>query len=541
MFSYLRYFSIISLVVVTIAAIALGYYFRNTAGDDLRDLVLKNNQVLVQGFINNLWKQHQMVEMLRLFRKHKIPEANWSRYRGYKENYESFQRDVFKYFEETPIVQVNVYDATGQPILSLNQARVLDAKRTEGLQVPDRSVLQKALAEGVNGTTVSALIEDAHFELASGIGKDGTLMQTVVPIMSDNYVPLVANAAYDKSNNVQGVVEIYYDISRQWEQVYRFQYIGTGGIIVIFLTLIGTLTFIAAKAETIITRQHEANVELAAQASAAEAENQNKSQFLANISHELRTPLNAIIGFSEILRNEALESIANEQHRSYVADIHNSGVHLLSLINDILDYSKAEAGKLELLMDEVDITKLIAGSMRLVSPRAEQAQVKLVSEIPKEHYIMITDAKKFKQIMLNLLSNAVKFTPPGGEVKVTLWQNVVDQSIFVEVKDTGIGIAPKDISRALAPFGQVDSALSRKYEGTGLGLPLTKKFVEILGGQFFIQSEENVGTSISFSLPMRNRDAAPEKTATNAAAASGGKHAVASHTASIPPPAAQTA
>ncbi len=506
MFSYLRYFSVISLVVITIAAGALGYYFRNTAGDDLRDLVLKNNKVLVQGFINNLWKKHRMVEMLRLFYKHNIPESRWNRYRGYEENYKRFQLDVFKYFEEMPIVQVNIYTANGNPLISLNQARMLDPEITEGIQVPDRAVLQAALAAGREGNTASALIENAKFELASGSIKEGTLMQTVVPIMSDNYVPLVADAAYDKSNNVQGMVEVFYDISRQWDQVYNFQYIGTGGIIVIFLTLIGALIFIASKAEAIITKQHEANLELAAQASAAEAENKNKSQFLANISHELRTPLNAIIGFSEILKTEALETIPNEQHRSYITDIHNSGVHLLSLINDILDYSKAEAGKLELTMEEVDITKLITSSMRLVSPRAEQAQVKLISAIPKEHYIIYTDAKKFKQIMLNLLSNAVKFTPPGGEVTVTLWQNVVDNSISVEVKDTGIGIAPKDISRALAPFGQVDSALSRKYEGTGLGLPLTKKFIEIMGGSFYIQSEENVGTSVSFSLPIRSKE-----------------------------------
>jgi two-component system cell cycle sensor histidine kinase PleC len=180
-------------------------------------------------------------------------------------------------------------------------------------------------------------------------------------------------------------------------------------------------------------------------------------------------------------------------------------VHLLSLINDILDYSKAEADKLELEISEVDTTKTVRNCMRLVSPRAEGAQVQLGEEIPREHFILKTDAKKLKQVMLNLLSNAVKFTPAGGSVTVTMWQNVVDGGLSIEVKDTGIGIAPKDISRAMAPFGQVDNTLSRKYEGTGLGLPLTRKFVEIMGGTFSIASEVGKGTTITITLPKESK------------------------------------
>jgi two-component system cell cycle sensor histidine kinase PleC len=136
-----------------------------------------------------------------------------------------------------------------------------------------------------------------------------------------------------------------------------------------------------------------------------------------------------------------------------------------------------------------------------VQTRAEQVQVNLVDNVAKEHIVMTSDAKKLKQILLNLLSNAVKFTPQGGTVTVSAWQNLADNTVAIEVKDTGIGIAPKDISRAMSPFGQVDSELSRKYEGTGLGLPLTKKFAEAMGGQFHIQSEINVGTTITIVLP----------------------------------------
>ncbi len=499
MFSYLRYFSIISAVLVTIAAIALGYYFRSSASTDLHDIVTKNNRVLVQGFINNVWKNHEMVKMLEQFRKQKVPVENWHRYRGYKENFEIFRRDVFKYFEEMPVVHVAIYDNMGEKLLSLNQSKILD-KATLGVRFADPTIARSTVQKALSGSTSSNILPDTDFQIANGSYKAGTVVQTAMPIVADSYVPLLAGNV--KQNNIEGMVEIYYDITRQWQQLYQFQYVGTGAIIIIFLLLLGTLIIVAAKAEKIIARQHDANLELTAQASAAETENENKSQFLASISHELRTPLNAIIGFSEIIKNETMGRIENDQYRDYIKDIHNSGVHLLSLINDILDYSKAEAGKLELVKEEVDVTKLINTSMRLVAPRAEHAKVELITEIPDEHYLMHTDGKKVKQVLLNLLSNAVKFTPEGGRIVVTLWQNILDNNITVEVRDSGIGIAPKDISKALAPFGQVDSALSRKYEGTGLGLPLTKKFIEIMGGSFEIESEEDKGTTIRFSLPI---------------------------------------
>jgi len=156
----------------------------------------------------------------------------------------------------------------------------------------------------------------------------------------------------------------------------------------------------------------------------------------------------------------------------------------------------------------VNVTKLVQNSMRLVAPRAETGKVTLTDALPKEQIIMVTDSKKFKQILLNLLSNAVKFTQAGGEVKITAWRDLASDMYFFEVKDSGIGIAPKDISKAMAPFGQVDSALNRKYEGTGLGLPLTKKFVEIMGGNFTIESTVGKGTTVTFSLPreLKERD-----------------------------------
>ena len=501
MFNYLRYFALISFIVVAVAAGLLGLYFRSSATDDMRDLMTRNNRVLVQGFVNSVWKSSDTVKMFQRFKQNSIPVEQWPRYKGYSEGMAKFSQQMLSYFEQMPIMQVNLYTPSGKLILSIHQNKIVSGEDKPSIILPKDSQQGTLMEYALQGTENVVFTENAQYQQADGSYKKVALVKALMPILSERYVSVMQDSAYQKSNNVEGVVEVYYDISRQWEQLYKFQYIGTGSTLVIFVILILTLIMMTSKAEAIIARQHEANLELTAQAAAAEAENQNKSQFLANISHELRTPLNAIIGFSEIIKDEVLGKLDNLQYRDYIKDIHGSGVHLLSLINDILDYSKAEAGKLALVMDDVDITKTIVNCIRLVSPRAEESNVALTYDVPDEHYVLRTDAKKVKQIMLNLLSNAVKFTPAGGEVRVILWQNVVNDTLVIEVKDSGIGIAQKDISRALAPFGQVDSALSRKYEGTGLGLPLTKKFVELMGGTFTMQSAEGKGTTVSFTLP----------------------------------------
>jgi two-component system cell cycle sensor histidine kinase PleC len=291
----------------------------------------------------------------------------------------------------------------------------------------------------------------------------------------------------------------------EWRELRFMQYLIVGTMIGTFVLLIGMLLFTSWRAEGIIARQHEVNLELTAAAAAAEAQSRDKSQFLASVSHELRTPLNAIIGFSDIIKNEARQQL-EKTYQTYIDDIHASGKHLLSLINDILDFSKAEAGKLQMEWAETDANKVIRNSLRMVLPRAETAQVTLVEDLPNHHMVVVTDPKKLKQVLLNLLSNAVKFTPAGGAVRCHAWEDVTTKSLVIQVRDTGIGIAPKDISKVMTPFGQVDSALSRKYEGTGLGLPLSKKFVEAMGGSFAIESELNVGTTITVTVPKQPKN-----------------------------------
>jgi PAS domain S-box-containing protein len=233
---------------------------------------------------------------------------------------------------------------------------------------------------------------------------------------------------------------------------------------------------------------------------AAEAASRAKSAFLANVSHELRTPLNAIIGFSEMMRDKVLGPIGNPQYEGYVESVVDSAHHLLGLINDILDVAKAEAGKLELEETEVDLASVFASVERLVRDQAHRRQLRLTVASPESLPLLHADERRLKQILINLLSNAIKFTEPGGSVEALAGLDP-DGQLSVAVSDTGIGIAPEDIPEALAPFGQVDNRLSRKFLGTGLGLPLTRALVELHGGNLVLASAPGVGTTVTVRFP----------------------------------------
>ena len=232
---------------------------------------------------------------------------------------------------------------------------------------------------------------------------------------------------------------------------------------------------------------------------AAAAASQAKSQFLATMSHELRTPLNAIIGFSELLKGELFGPIGDARYKGYVNDVHRSGKHLLALVNDVLDFSKIDAGHLTLQEDQLDIRETLATSLRMVEGQADANGVVIEQEIAHDLPILRADERRVRQILINLLSNAVKFTQRGGTIRLIAY--VDEREFVVQVADTGIGMAKEDIPRALERFGQLDSDLNRKYEGTGLGLPLTKKLAELHGGRLEIESELCVGTKVTVAFP----------------------------------------
>jgi signal transduction histidine kinase len=241
----------------------------------------------------------------------------------------------------------------------------------------------------------------------------------------------------------------------------------------------------------------------------AQAANKAKTEFLANITHELRTPLVGILGFSEIMESEKLGPMGSARYREYAGDINQSGQHLLALINNLLDLSKIEAGKEELFESEIDVGDIIAGTVRLLHTHIEESHVAIECNVQSDMPRLVADQGKVKQILINLLGNAIKFTGEGSKVVVKAWARQ-DSGCVIQIADTGIGIAPQDIPKALAQFGQVDGVYNRRYEGTGLGLPLAKSLVELHGGVLDLQSEVGVGTTVTIRFPVwRLQVAAP--------------------------------
>ncbi|NNL78828.1 MAG: hypothetical protein HKO68_21060, partial [Desulfobacterales bacterium] len=247
----------------------------------------------------------------------------------------------------------------------------------------------------------------------------------------------------------------------------------------------------------------------------AEKASEAKSEFLANMSHELRTPMNHILGFTELILDENFGKL-NQIQAEYLSDVHASGSHLLSLINDILDLSKIEAGKIELELTSVNLKELLEKSLTMVKEKALKHGITLSKQFRDLPDTINADERKLKQIMYNLLSNAVKFTPDGGRISVRALSyhdspddldnkhKTTTDGIEISVTDTGIGLNPLDLIRIFDSFEQVENSASRNFQGTGLGLSLTKKLVELHGGQIWAQSEgEGKGATFSFCIPSK--------------------------------------
>lgn len=466
----IRKFSILSLAIVFVTACWIGYHYRSYVTEHLiKDVAERSTLAVANTFSQAVWAPAAGTLQRPLCQQSGSPCPDLATVRG----------QGLSFFNILPLVAINVYGVDGQMILPIGG----------GLTNKDAQEEGKAAFITARGGSITSFLTSADFTDYGGSVHSGEVLRSFVPIVT--------------RGNVTEVVEVIYDVSPVWGAPLYLQMVGT----LIMLGVFGFLYFIfwlsTRRNEEIITTQHDVETDLLAAKAKAEADSQEKSKFLANVSHELRTPLNSIIGFSEILKDEVMGPHQVPQYKEYATDIYTSGTHLLSLINDILDFSKADASKLEVTLEDVDVTKLMLNCLRVVSPRAESASVELVPEMPEEHIVARTDSKRLKQVVLNLLSNSVKFTPPGGKIHLIAKLDQIEGQFKISVKDTGVGIAEKDISKVMAPFGQVENEYSSKSEGTGLGLPLSKKLVELMGGKFEIKSSLGTGTTVTLIFPYK--------------------------------------
>ena len=280
-------------------------------------------------------------------------------------------------------------------------------------------------------------------------------------------------------------------------------YLAIGGMVVVFLVSGGMIARGLTRSFVSIVRLSSEKArladELGAARDAAEEASRTKSQILMNVTHELRTPLNAIIGLSELIGDTMREPVG-ERIREYTRDILASAHHLLGLINDVLDFGKIEASRMELREEKVEVAGVVAACLRLVAQRAKQGGVHITTGPISDLLVIWADRMRLKQIVLNLLSNAIKFTPAGGKVTIAA-AYAADGGVTIGITDTGVGMRPDEIPIALEPFRQIEQGLNRRYEGTGLGLPLTKQLVELHGGALTIESEPGKGTTVRVSIP----------------------------------------
>ncbi len=482
MLKYFKYFAVVTFVLVLGAAFFAGVYFRSFAADSvIRKPIEESNIKLAKHIEDNI-----LCKYYPAFKG--MQDKSFDQLKN-DEYFQKLGKIVVTLLASIPADKINIYSAKGEEIFSTNAMEMVFFDN-------DR---QSLLSTAQAGQTLSRLITSMGIYETENVLTKGSYVETLVPISGAG----CKNPENTVDNNpVKLVVEVFNNVSTPWQNLSLFQIVVSAGIVTTFVLLYMALFFTSKKTEKIINKQHEEKLSLERAKSMAETQNQQKSMFLANVSHELRTPLNAIIGFSEIIKDEVMGPVGHPQYKEYITDINSSGVHLLSLINDILDYSKAEAKKLDVESVDIDLSKIARSCLRLVEPRAKEAKVHLVENLPERHVVLSADPKRMKQVILNLLSNSVKFTPEEGQVSLLVSDDQENQTVTLIVSDTGIGIAAKDISKAMAPFGQIDSSISRKYEGTGLGLPLTKKLTELMGGSFEIKSEVGLGTTITLVFPI---------------------------------------
>ncbi len=512
MFNLRRYFSLTCAAALVVVAVVLLLLYRQNALGALVESAEGQNVTLARSFANILWP----------------------RFAGYVTSVSTADGDALRARPETreihdalisltlglPVLKVKIYNLDGLTVYSSQPSQMgVNKSNNQGFILSARQ-----------GKPASKLSYRDSFSAFSGEIRNRDLVESYLPIWGGD-------------GAIEGVFELYTDVTPAMARIERRATSLMIGVLAIFGLFYAVLFLIVHRADRIMHSQYaslmknkdaikeqntelehevakrtlaqaelreahgsleirvrERTVELTVAKNQAETASRAKSEFLAMMSHELRTPLNAVIGFSGIMKNETLGPVGSPQYRDYAVDINESGKHLLDLIEDILDLSKVESGEDELNIEEISVSGMVHAVLPLVKGDAEIDGIGLKVNLEDGLPLLRADERKLKQILVNLLSNAIKFTKTGGKVELKAWRRKNSGHVF-QITDTGIGIAPEDIPKALAPFQQVDGALSRKYQGTGLGLPLAKAQIEMHGGSLELESKVGVGTTVTVRFP----------------------------------------
>jgi len=479
--------SFVALFLAIIASILFYRYF--TIQNVIIDTIIQDNKKIVNYYLDNLWNT-QTDEARAKYNDIQAAVKDKS--------FINFSKDTLEYLKKFDKTKISILNQKGDEFIATTSNSLEEYENTSIFNIIDTMLDKFLFGDFLYEKLVRAIYKGAqpnkillNYKLGNQSDKDAHVyLGSFFPIVNSNAETFV----------VDGGIIIITDISNQWNKIKYFEIRVSIFLLTVFILFFAVIVHNTNHAQKIIDQQVANNKLLEEARIKAESENYAKTEFLANVSHELRTPLNAIIGFSEVILTEAYGKLEHPQYSEYIQDINNSGKHLLSVINDILDFSKASADKLKVDIIEVDAIKLASSSLRFVKPRADEAKVKLIEKLPDDHVVIKADPKRLKQAFLNLLSNSVKFTPENGSVTLELEKNTEDKMVYMRVIDTGIGMEENDIPKALSTFGQIDNKLSRKYEGTGLGLPLTKRLVELMNGKFDITSKIGVGTTVTISF-----------------------------------------
>jgi len=464
-----RNFALCALVLLGVAGWATYRFQSQLAVDHLVELTSRHNAAATQLVANSLWPRYG--DFLQ-----GAQEMGAETVRGHALTTD-LTAAVARLLADTEVMKIKLYDLEGFTAFSTQAVQI-------GADYSDNPRFLAAQA----GDTHSKLEFRDSFGAITG-------PRAAVWVLS-SYVPV--RRASD--NTILGVAEIYTDVTALYADIARLERRELAVIAAVFAVVFVVLTLIVGNAERQIRRHHHASLRQASRAARAEAASEAKSQFLANMSHELRTPLNAIIGFADMIRNAVYGPVGEPRYCDYAADIETSGRHLLAIIDDVLELVRLDTDKLQVNAAPFEVTEIGAEVVRLLQAEADKRQVTLGLHSDGSPAVAMSDAIKVRQILVNLAFNALKFTPAGGEVRIEVMSDAA--GLRIAVRDTGIGMSDDEIVVALQPFGQVQPALTRSEAGTGLGLPLSKRLAEALGGRLEVASAPGVGTTVSLWLPV---------------------------------------